>query len=74
MKTTLPLEQNVIVIDNVEPPEELDFPYPPDQLPDLPLVEPNQPNPPQNQPNQPNPQPNLPNQTTKPSCITTGSA
>ena len=66
VKTTLPLEPNIVVIDPVEPPEELDVPYPPDQLPDLTLVEPDQPNPPQNQPNQHNPQPNLPNQQPNP--------
>ena len=55
VKTTLPIEPNTVVIDPVEPPEELDFPYPPDQLPDLPPLEPDQPNQTQNQPNQPNP-------------------
>ena len=35
------LEQNVVVvIDPEEQPEDLDFPYPADQLPDLPLVQP----------------------------------
>ena len=63
VKTTPPLEQNVVVvIDPEEQLEDLDFPYPVDQLPDLPLVEPDQV--PNNNPqlNQPNPQPNLPNQ------------
>ena len=61
VKTILPLEPNILVINPVEQPKELDFPYPQDQLPDLPLVEQDQaPNNPQ--PNQPNPQPNLPNQ------------
>ena len=43
VKTTLPLEQNVVVvIDPEEQPKDLDFPYLADQLPDLPLVEPDQ--------------------------------
>ena len=73
IKTTPPLEQDiVVVIDPEEQPKDLDFSHPADQLPDLPWVEPdqvpndnlqlNQPNPQPNQPNQPNPQPNLPNQ------------
>ena len=61
VKTTLPLEPNFVVMHLVDAPEELDFPYSPNQLPDLPLVETDQaPNNPQ--PNQPNAQPNLPNQ------------
>ena len=64
VKTTLPLEPNiVVVIDPEEQPEDLDFPYPTDQLQDLLLVEPDQV--PNNNPqtNQSNPQPNLPNQS-----------
>ena len=59
VKTILPLEPNIVVINPVEQLEELGFLYPPGQLPDLPPVEPDQA--PNNlQPNQPNAQPNLP--------------
>ena len=67
VKTTPLLEQDIVVVlDPEEQPEDLDFPYPADQLPDLPLVEPDQV--PNNNPqlNQPNPQPNLPNQPPHP--------
>ena len=57
------MEQNiVVVIDPEEQPEDLDFPYPADQLPDLPLVEPDQVPNNNPQPNQPNPHTSLPNQ------------
>ena len=62
VKTTLPLEPNIVVVNPAEQPEDLDFPYPADQLPDLPLVEPDQVPNNNPQPNQPKPQPNLPNQ------------
>ena len=69
-RVTLPLELDVVVIDPVEPQEDLDFSYPPDRLPDLPLVDIDQPNQLPNQPNlpsnQPNPQQNLPNQQQNP--------
>ena len=62
VKTTLPLEPNVIVVNPAEQPEDLDFPYPADQLPDLPPVEPDlYPITTHNQTNL-TPQPNLPNQ------------
>ena len=58
VNTTSPLEQNVVVvIDLEEQPEDLDFPYPADQLPDLPPVEPDQVLNNNPQLNQPNPQP-----------------
>ena len=62
VKTTHPLEPNVVVVNPAEQPEDLDFPYPTDQLPGLPPVEPDQVPSNNPQPNQPNPQPNLPNQ------------
>ena len=74
VKTTLPLEPNVVVANPAEQPEDLDFSYPADQLPDLPLVEPDQVPNNNQQPNKPNPQPNLPNKpTTTSSCRTTKS-
>ena len=70
VKTTPPLEQDIVVIDPEEQPEDQGFLHPADQLPDLPPVEPdkvpnnnlqlNQPNPQPNQPNQPNPPPSQP--------------
>ena len=43
VKTTPPLEQDiVVVIDPEEQLKDLDFPHPADHLPDLPLVEPDQ--------------------------------
>ena len=43
VKATPLAEPNIVVVNPVEQPEDLDFPHPADQLPDLPLIEPNQP-------------------------------
>ena len=67
VKTTPSLGQDVVVvIDPKEEPEDLDFPYLADQLPDLPLVEPDQVPNNNPQPNQPIPQQNPPNQQVDP--------
>ena len=61
------MEQDiVVVIDPEEQPEDLDFPYPADQLPDLSPVEPDQVLHSNSQPNKPIPQQNPPNQQVDP--------